>query len=79
MRLFPSYLEMEFLLPLDLFLPKGKNVVCRLWLLFSILLQAFTIGIGATSLWGDLWSHTFSPTGGVIDCTYVLDVVLGGS
>lgn len=59
-----SYPEWESFLQLYLvyLLPKGRNIVCRHWILFC--LQTLTILAGDHTSWGDILSHYFPLMGG---------------
>lgn len=73
-----SYPEWESFLHLYLvyLLPKGRNIVCRHWIMFC--LQTLTMFAGDHTLWGGYLISLLPSYGGVFDCIYMMHVVLGG-
>ena len=70
-----SYPQWEVYLHLYLvyLLPKGRNVICRYWILFCL----HYILAGDFSIWGDTIMYFF--LWGIYACTCMMYVTLGGS
>lgn len=73
--LFTGFLHLR---PLDPFLPKGRNIICRFRISFWILPQASICATGVSSLWGGLLVSFFFSYGDHCICTYMIEVVYGG-